>query len=124
MADESVAVTTLTKNTVSADVLVDAAAVESIAAGDVAVIQANNDARNLFITLYAASAATATIAAGDNPPSLNAGQGAGSAQTLDAGTVKVIAVEGGRFLQDDGTIRIAIATNAVIVAAFRIPNTV
>lgn len=124
MADTNVAVTTLTSGSVSADVITNAEGGTSVSAGNVAVIAAKGEARNLIITLYAASAATATVAAGDNPPSIRAGLGAGSAQTLPAGDVVLMCLEGARYVQDDGTIRITIGSNTTIVGAYRLPDTI
>lgn len=124
MPDTTVTLTTLTSGTVSADVITNAEGGTSVTAGNTAVIDCGGDARNVIITFYAASAATATVAAGDNPPALRSGLGAGSAQTLPAGDVVLLVVEGGRHMQDNGTIRIDIASNTTVVGAYRIPNTV
>lgn len=122
MADTAVAVTTLNAGVVSADILVNAAGGTTVNASDVAVIAAGGETRNLFLTFYAASAATALLQAGDNPPSQNAGLGNGTAQTLPAGDVLVMTVPAGRYAQDDGTIRVTIGTNNTVVGAFRIGN--
>ena len=122
MANTAVAVTTLTAGTVSADVITNAAGGTSVSAANTAVIAAVGDTSNLFITFYASSAATATLQAGDNPPSLNAGLGAGTAQTLPAGDVLVMTVPAGRYVQDDGSVHILIGTNTTVVGAFRIPR--
>ena len=124
MSDTAISVTTLTAGTVSADVITTAEGGTSVAAGNTAVIDVSNVADDVIISFYAASAATATVQAGDNPPSLRSGLGAGTAQTLPAGDVVLMVVEGGRHMHDDGKIRIDIATNAVVVGAHRIPKTV
>ena len=124
MSDTAVSVTTLTSGTVSADVIVNAEGGTQVTSGNTAAIDVGNDARNVIITMYAASAATATIQAGDKPPAERAGLGAGSAQTLPAGDVLLLAVEGGRHMHNDGKIRIDVGSNTVVFGAYRIPNTV
>lgn len=124
MVDTAVAVTTFTPGTVSADVITTAEGGTAVASGAYAVIAAKGETRNLVISFYAASAATATIQAGDNPPALRAGLGAGTAQTLPAGDVVLMCLEGGRYSQDDGTIRILIGSNTTVVGAYRLPDTI
>lgn len=120
MADTAVSVTTLTKGTVGADVLVNAEGGTTVAAGNTAVIDVSNVADNVIILMYAASAATATVQAGDNPPAIRAGLGAGSAQSIPAGDCLPLIVSGGRHIHDDGKVRIDIATNDVVVSAIRV----
>lgn len=124
MSDTAVTLTTLTAGTVSADVITNSEGGTSVTAGNTAVIDCGGDARNVIVTLYASSAATATVQAGDNPPAMRAGLGAGSAQTLPAGDVVLLVVEGGRHMQDNGTIRIDIASNTTVVGAYRLPDTI
>jgi len=125
MADVAVAVTTLTSATVGADILVNAEGATQVVAGNVAVIAASGETRNLLITIYGSGgAATATVAAGDNPPAMNQSLGATSALTIPTGDCLPLVLPGGRFVQDDGTIRITIGTNTCQVAALRIPDTV
>jgi hypothetical protein len=78
------------------------------------------------VTNTTASTKAATIKAGDNPPADAAGQGDLSV-SLTAGdatpTVKYVVLEGARFLQNDGTINIDIASGMTgFVAAYRIPQ--
>lgn len=122
MADEAVAVTQTTFNTVTADLLTDTEGGTSIAAGDTGVIT-TNEANAIFLTLYNASGgATVTIAAGDYPPSAKAGIAtSGLAITVPAGDCVGIVLDASRFTQDNGTIRAAVATNAVIMAANKMP---
>ena len=124
MSDTAISVTTLTANAVSADLIVTAEGGTSVGAGDVAVISCNGETRNLIISFYASSAATATAQAGDNPPSQTAGLGATSALTLPAGDVVIATFQGSRFIQDNGTLRITIGSNTTVVGAHRIPDTV
>jgi len=64
----------------------------------------------------------ATIVAGDNPPAANAGQG-NLAITVPAtsGVMVVLGLESARFLQNDGTLNIDLATSfAGTVHAYQI----
>ena len=124
MSDVAISVTTLTAGTVSADVITTAEGGTNVPTGDTAVIDVGNECRNVIITLYGSGAATATIQAGDAPLAKRAGLGAGSAQSVPANDLLLIVVDAGQHMHDDGKIRIDIATNAVVVGAHRIPNTV
>lgn len=121
MADTAVAVTTLTANTQAGDLV---AGGTSVTAGNTAVITHNGECRNLVINMYAASAATYTVDAGDNPPGQRAGLGALASQSIGAGEVRQIVLEGARFSQDNGTLRINVASNTVVFRANRLPDTV
>ena len=125
MSDTAVAVTTLTRSTVSADILTNGEGATQVTAGNVAVIAAKGETRNLIITIYGSGgAATATVSAGDNPPSQRAGLGDNTAQTIPSGDTVLLCLEGARYCQDDGTIRITIGTNTCQVGAYRLPDTV
>ena len=124
MADTAVSVTTLTAGTVSADLITNAEGGTSVTAGNTALIDVSNSTDRVIISLYAASAATATVQAGDYPLAVRQGLGAGTAQSVPAGDVLLLVVEGGRHMHDDGKIRIDIATNTVVVGAHRIPKTI
>ena len=66
----------------------------------------------------------ATIAAGDNPPALSAGQG-GLAITVPAtsGDMTVAGLESARYMQSDGTVNIDLAASfAGAVRVFRVPR--
>lgn len=119
MADIAVAITPFVAGTISADVITAAAAIESVVATNTAVIAAAGDSSDLVISVYAASAATVTLIAGDNPPSMVSGIGAGSTQVIGAGDVALITVPGGQFIQSDGTVRLTVAVNTCIIGAFR-----
>lgn len=124
MTDTAVAVTTLTANTVSADILTTAEGGTAVSSGNVAVIAAKGETRNLIIGIYGSGgAAVGTVQAGDNPPAMRQGLGTATL-TVPASDMLIFCLEGARFCQDDGTIRIAIATNNVVVMAHRIPDTV
>ena len=124
MAETAVSVTTLTAGTVSADVITNAEGGTSVTAGNTALIDVSNVTGSVVITLYAASAATATVQAGDYPLATRSGLGAGTAQTLPAGDVLLLCVEGGRHMHDDGKIRIDIGSNTTVVGAYRLPKTI
>jgi hypothetical protein len=124
MADTAVSVTTLTAGTVSADVITTAEGGTTVAAGNTAVIDVGNVAGTVILSFYAASAATATVQAGDYPLAVLAGLGAGDAQTLPAGDVVLMVVDSGRHMHDDGKVRVDIASNDTVVGAHRIPKTV
>lgn len=124
MAETAVSVTTMTAGTVTADVITNAEGGTTVAAGNTALIDVGNETRNVIITIYGTGAATATIQAGDNPPAMRAGLGAGTAQTVPANDLLLLCVAGGQHMHDDGKIRIDIATNNVVVGAYRIPNTI
>lgn len=123
MADEAITGQTLSPTAASADVLVDTEGGQSVAAADVAVITVNDTADKYVISGYASSAATLTVQAGDNPPAMRAGLGAVTI-IIPAGDCVLFVVEAARHLQNNGTIRITVNTNAVIIGAHRIPNTV
>ena len=76
MADTAVSATTLTAGTVSADVITTAEGGTTVAAGNTAVIDVGNVAGTVILSFYAASAATATVQAGDYPLAVLAGAGA------------------------------------------------
>lgn len=114
----------MTATAVTADLIVTAEGGTNVPAGDVAVISCNGETRNLVISFYGSGAATATYQAGDNPPAQNAGQGASSALTIPSGDLLLSCVSGSRFVQDNGTIRITIGTNAVVVGAHRLPDSI
>lgn len=124
MADTAITVTTLTANTLSADLIVTAEGGTTVSAGNTAVVTHNGETRNLILSFYAASAATVTVSAGDNPPGQRAGLGATSALSVPAGDVVLLVVEGARFSQDNATLRIVVATNDVVVGAHRIPDSI
>lgn len=125
MADTAVHTTTLTAGTVSADLVADTADTVSVATGDTAVIDVANVTDRVLVTLSGGGAATATLVAGDNPPALKAGLGNGSAQTIASGAVYALAVDAGRYMHDDGKIRILIGgTGPVLVGAIVIPKTI
>ena len=121
MADTAVAVTTLTGGTISDDLV---AGGTSVTTGNVAVITTNGESRNLVIGMYAASASVVTVQAGDNPPAARQGLGDNATNTIGAGEVRLLCLEGARYTQDNGTIRITVGANTVIFRVSRLPDTI
>ena len=81
------------------------------------------DTGHLVFTFYNASGgATATFEAGDEPPAENSGLGNSSAITLTAAKPYFVVVPAGRYVQDNGTIRIDIGSNTTIVGCYRRPT--
>lgn len=128
MSDTAVAVTNWTVNVLSAriDGTTPGAGMTSVSSGDTAVIAAKGNTGNLTIIVSGDGTHTATLAvtAGDEPPSERAGKGALSALSVAATGSYSLPLEGGRFVQDDGTIRIPVTgTGPVYIGAFLPPVT-
>lgn len=123
MSDTTISLTTMTTGAVTADILTTAEGGTQVTTGNVAVIDCGGRAHDVVITLFASSASTVTIQAGDDPPAKRAGLGASSALTIPAGDALLLCVEGARFMQDDGTIRLTVGANTVVVGAYRLPRT-
>jgi hypothetical protein len=117
MADVAITLTTLTVNTRSGDLVGGGA---SVTAGQTFSIAANNKTDDLIIALEEqnSGAATVTFDAGDDPPSKREGLGA-LAIVLAQADLRLLQLEGGRFIQSDGTILGSVATNTVKIFAFR-----
>lgn len=98
----------------------------SVTAGNVAVVTAPaGDTRNLLFTFWNASGgATVTFEAGDEPPSENSGTvtATSAALALTAAKPYFVVVRAGEFVQSNGTIRVAVATNTTIVGCYRLPQ--
>ena len=124
MADTTITLTTLTAGTVSADLITTAEGGTTVSSGNIAVVDCGGFSGDVILTFYAASAATAVVQAGDDPPALRQGLGANTSQALPAGDVVIMCVEGARFMQDNGTIRVTIGSNDTVVGAYRIPRTI
>ena len=127
MADTAVAVTAMDFSTVgyaSSGDFSSGSVGTSVTAGNTAVITAPaGDTGHLVFTFYNASGgATATFVAGDEPPAENAGIGNSSAITLTADKPYFVVVPAGRYVQDNGTIRIDIGSNTTIVGCYRRPT--
>ena len=91
----------------------------SVATGNYAVVDAQGDTRGLVITFDGDAASTVTLISGDEPPSENSGQGNSAALTVANGKQYVLELEAGRWVQDNGTVRILVGgTGPVNVFAF------
>lgn len=74
--------------------------------------------------VVATAATTVTVKAGDNPPSLSAGQGDLVLTALAVGTHLVGPFTSARFVQSDGTLNVDSATPAnTTLTALRMPRT-
>lgn len=98
----------------------------SVTASNTAVVTAPaGDTRSLIFTFYNASGgATVTFEPGDEPPSENSGVPTASsgALVLTADKPYFVVVRAGEWVQSNGTIRIGVATNTVIVGCYRLPQ--
>lgn len=124
MSDVAVSVTTLTKNTRSSDLV---GSGTTVTTADTAVIANVEPTYRLVIVLEElnSGAATVTFLDGDNPPSaVGELTASGVSVSLSQADVRLVVLEGGRFVHDDGAIRATVGTNSVKFSAYRIPNTV
>lgn len=125
MTDTAVTVTTLTANTVTADLITNAEGGTTVTTGNIAVFDVGNVCHDVIFAAYGSGASSITIQAGDKPPAERSGLGATSAQTVPASDLLLFCVEGGRFMQDNGTIRVTNSgANSIVFSAYRIPKTV
>lgn len=125
MADTAVTSRTLTANALSAALDSTSTAGTSVATGNTAVLTpaGGGDTRQVIITMYGSAASTATLIAGDEPPSENSGLGNSSALTVGNGKAYVLALEAGRWVQDNGTVRVLVGgTGPVIFNCFTVPR--
>ena len=102
MVDVAIAITELVINTKSADLV---AGGTSLTTGQTFSLAANSRTMRRIILMEETAGTTASVVfdAGDNPPSLR--QGLGSLTiTLAANDLRILELEGGRFVQDDGLI--------------------
>lgn len=122
MANTAVHVTSMTRNTA----LANPAGTAIVAANTHSITPTKATGKVLIrITNTTASTKIATITVGDNPPSDAAGQGVLDISLTDGSTTPQIAfvvVEGARFLQDDGTIVITVASGMTgFIEAIQLP---
>jgi len=126
MADEAVTATALASAVAGADMLTAAGNTVEVDAANVGVITTGpGGGRKGVLILYenGGGAATATVAAGADPPSLRAGIGALEI-SVPSGDCIATVLETARFLQANGTIRVTVATNNVHMTWLEIPDTV
>lgn len=121
MVDVAVTLTDLTANTRSADLVGGGASVTAAQTFSLAV---RNKTEQIIIVMeeQGGGAATVTFDAGDEPPSMRAGLGSLEI-ALATSDLRVIVLEGGRFIQSDGLITGTVGSNTVKLLAFRIPRT-
>ena len=116
MVDVAVSVTSLTANALSTAL---DTTTYSVATGEYAVVAAQGNTRGLVITFDGDASSTVTLISGDEPPSENSGKGNSAALTVANGKQYVLELEAGRFVQDNGTVRILVGgTGPVNVFAF------
>ena len=84
-----------------------------------AVVAAQGNTRGLILTFDGDASSTVTLISGDEPPSENSGKGNSAALTVANGKQYVLELEAGRWVQDNGTVRILVGgTGPVNVFAF------
>lgn len=122
MANTTIAVTDLTQNASVAN-----PAGTAIVAANTHTITPTKASRKLLIRLTNTTASTKvfTVTAGDNPPADASGQGQLDVSLTDGSTTPQIAwvtIESARFLQNDGTVVITVASGTTgNIAAFQMP---
>ena len=123
--DEAIAVTQLTLNTASADLLTAAGtAIVDIDAANTAIVTDCSAGEKLIFFLTerdGGGTATATFTAGDNPPSHLAGLGT-LAISIPANDAVVVPIETAQFLQDDGTVEIVVTNQNILISVLRLPK--
>lgn len=127
MSDTAVTSRTLTANVLSAALDSTSTAGTSVSTGNTAVITpaGGGNTRQVVFTAYGTGESTITILAGDEPPSETSGLGNTDALTVAVGKAYAFVVEAGRFVQDNGTVRILVGgTGPVVFNAFTVPRTV
>ncbi len=128
MADTAIAVTLLTADALSVrvDGTTPGAAMTSVSSGNTAVVACFGWTRNLAIIISGdgTHTATATIEAGDEPPSELSGLGPTGTLSVAATGTYILPVTAGKFIKNDhGDLEIPIAgTGPVYVGAVRLPQ--
>ena len=123
MADVAVTPTVLVINTASADILdADGVAIANASANTFAIAAGGAAGSHLLLKFFDdGSSDTVVILAGDRPPSQRVDLGNLSI-TMAASDARYIVIETGRFLQDDGTIRVTCGDDGMECKAFTLPN--
>lgn len=121
MVDVAVSLTSLTANTRSSDLV---GGGTSVTAGQTFSLAVRNRTERILVLLEETNtgAATVTFDAGDEPPSMGAGLGSLDIALAQA-DLRAVVLEGGRFIQSDGTITGSVATNTVKIFAISLPRT-
>ena len=122
MADIAITPTVLVTDTASADILdADGVAISNASANTFAIAAGGLAGGRLLLKFFDdGSTDTITILAGDRPPSQRVDLG-NLTFAMVASDCKYILIEAGRFLQDDGTIRVTCTTNGMECKAFTLP---
>ncbi len=125
MSDEAVAVTQMTIDTATSDLLTaSGTAIVDIDASNTAVVTECSAGEKLVFILTEQDGdgtATATFAAGDNPPAHLAGLGT-LAISVPANDCVAVVIETARYLQDDGTVECVVTTQNILVSVLRLPK--
>lgn len=102
MVDVAISRTALAVNTRSIDLVGGGTALTT---GQTFSLDADNRTEDLLVVMEETGGSTASVVfdAGDEPPSMRAGLGSLTI-ALAANDVRYIILEGGRFIQDDGSI--------------------
>jgi len=127
MADETVALTTLTEATACADLLTAAGtATVEVDAANVASIDCKGDTERVVFVCYENGGGAATVAPvrGDRPPAAWGDQTTATTITVGTGEVIAFCLDASKYIQDDGTIRLTVAAQNVHITALQIPKTV
>ena len=123
MADVAVTPTALVINVASADILdADGVAIANASANTFAIAAGGQAGSHLLLKFFDdGSSDTVVILAGDRPPSQRVDLGNLSI-TMAASDARYIVIETGRFLQDDGTIRVTCGDDGMECKAFILPD--
>ena len=122
IADVAITPTVLVTNAISADILdADGVAIASASANVFAIAAGGLAGGRLLLKFFDdGSSDTVVILAGDRPPSQRVDLGNLSI-TMAASDCRYIVIEAGRFLQDDGTIRVTCGDDGMECKAFTLP---
>lgn len=120
MVDVSITETDLAADVKGADLIGSGSDLNTTETFDIAVSN-RTDELVLVLEEQDGAAATVTIDAGDEPPSMRAGLGALTI-TLAANDLRLLQLSGGRFIQSDGKITGSV-TGGVRIRAVRLART-
>ena len=123
MADIAITPTELAINVASADILdADGVTIADASANTFAIAAGGVAGGRLLLKFFDdGSSDTVVIKSGDRPPSQRVDLGDLSI-AMAASDCKYVCVELGRFLQDDGTIRVTCGDDGMECKAFLLPN--
>ncbi len=117
MTDTAVTSRTLTADVLSAALDSTSTAGTSVATGNYAVMTpaGGGNTRQMLITAYGTGESTITLIAGDEPPSENSGLGDSDPLTVAVGKAYALKVTAGRYVQDNGTVRVLVGGTGPVV---------